>query len=801
MAAAMSESPSDSLLPKEGSMTNRMDSSQFMDAVDVLDSSLNEMDLKNSTKKHDADFDAFASDSSLQVHAALEATPVSHDPSHVHDKKIQVEKDPELVVVVEEESEAPVASSIESSDRTRYVTPKDFELLKVIGMGAFGKVLQVRNKQSKKIVAMKVISKRLLKRKSGYIENIRAERDIMTKIRHPFVVTMHCSFQTRDKLFIIMDFLAGGELFLRLGREGIFLEKQAAFYLAEIILALDHLHTHGILHRDLKPENILLSVEGHVCLTDFGLAKDFSDGGGFRNEEDESQARTVCGTQEYMAPEMVARKGYGRAADYWSLGCIAYEMLSGLPPFTSKQGSKDLFRKIMSERVKMPPGSSAAACKLLKGLLNRNVTARLGASRGTMFEIGGVAGLKQTEFFDTIDWEKLERMEVDPPDTLPVDNDEDLRHFHDEFTKMPLPRSVTEMSLENSQPRRCDSDAFRGFSFVQNDWEMPIRKSDEVERYWTQLQEDGESVSECASSKLDLNEDPQEPVEPEKKKRPPRKRKKKNKGAATLSPVPSDSEKSVAVPETSTAIDDKEQNEAVQIDTVPASPIQKTSRIKQPVALQNGVKNDAPAAATPREISRQDLPKPKQPPPKPKEEVWQSVATPAAKKKDSSRTISKQTPVRTPVLTRSNGPPHGTGPMTGHTQSVVRGTTPRKQGSAQTQPGYRPAPGSWAARTTNPSNLTRHAASREQTSPAHGAQQNWRTASQSSSQRPAVPVSPSGDWRKHRMVNHTQLPPPPVNADEKTTWPSLGDFPPVNGVGTPGSSNKSTPKGAWGAKR
>jgi serine/threonine protein kinase len=151
--------------------------------------------------------------------------------------------------------------------KARFVTPKDFELLKVIGMGAFGKVLQVRNKRSKKILAMKVISKRLLRRKAGLIENVQAERNILTKVRHPFVVSMHCSFQTKEKLFIIMDFLAGGELFLRLGREGIFLEKTAAFYLAEILLALDHLHQHGVLHRDLKPENILLGSVSKLQLS------------------------------------------------------------------------------------------------------------------------------------------------------------------------------------------------------------------------------------------------------------------------------------------------------------------------------------------------------------------------------------------------------------------------------------------------------------------------------------------------------------------------------------------------------
>jgi tRNA A-37 threonylcarbamoyl transferase component Bud32 len=179
----------------------------------------------------------------------------------------------------------------------RFVTAKDFDLLKVIGMGAFGKVLQVRHKHTQQILAMKVISKRLLRKGRGYVENVLAERKILTRVRSPFVVTMHCSFQTREKVFIIMDFLAGGEMFLRLGREGIFLEKEAAFYLGEIILALDHLHSLGILHRDLKPENILLGIDGHVCVTDFGLAKDFSDTGGFQTADDESRALTICGTQ------------------------------------------------------------------------------------------------------------------------------------------------------------------------------------------------------------------------------------------------------------------------------------------------------------------------------------------------------------------------------------------------------------------------------------------------------------------------------------------------------------------------
>ena len=294
----------------------------------------------------------------------------------------------------EPNKETEVETQTEDKAAKHFIAPKDFELLKVIGMGAFGKVLQVRNRHSSKILAMKVISKRLIKRKISYVENILAERNILSKIaNHPFIVTMHASFQTREKLFIIMDFCAGGELFLKVAREGHFLERTAAFYLAEITLALEHLHSVNVLHRDLKPENILLNTDGHCCLTDFGLAKDFTGSG----DNDDERARTLCGTQEYMAPEMVARKWYGKGADFWSLGCIAYEMLSGLPPFsmTKKGGAKELFKKIMNERIRMPDGATAAACKLLKGLLNRDVNKRLGAAKGTMFEIGGVGALKQ----------------------------------------------------------------------------------------------------------------------------------------------------------------------------------------------------------------------------------------------------------------------------------------------------------------------------------------------------------------------------------------------------------------------
>ena len=189
----------------------------------------------------------------------------------------------------------------------------------------------VRNLLDRKLYAMKVISKKLLKKKNS-IMYMKSERDILTKVDHPFVVSLFFAFQTERKIFLVMDFLGGGELFFHLKRRGLILEKEVRFYLAEMVLAIEFLHNKGIIHRDLKPENVLLRDDGHVCITDFGLAKEIGD---------LESARTLCGTSEYMAPEMLTRNGYGKGVDWWSLGALCYEMLSGKPPFTAKT-QKDL---------------------------------------------------------------------------------------------------------------------------------------------------------------------------------------------------------------------------------------------------------------------------------------------------------------------------------------------------------------------------------------------------------------------------------------------------------------------------
>jgi hypothetical protein len=261
---------------------------------------------------------------------------------------------------------------------------------------------------------------------------------------------------------------------------------------------------------------------------------------------------------------MIAHKGYGKAADYWSLGCICYEMLSGRTPFHSKLGEKDILRKILSERIKMPQGITSHACKVVKGLLNRNPQDRLGAAKSTMFHIGGVTGLKQMEFFQAINWSKLERKEMEPPTRFMVDNDTDVKHFHEEFIKMDIPPSVIHMTQDHFQPRRCDSQHFRGFSFIQEEFELPDRNVEEMEKYWNNVDHDGESASTVDILSEDQTTFGTGNGHP-KKKRPPRK-KNKTKGVVGIESI--------------TAIDNKNMNGSIE-DKVEITPSPHQEQMEQ----------------------------------------------------------------------------------------------------------------------------------------------------------------------------------------------------------------------------
>lgn len=207
---------------------------------------------------------------------------------------------------------------------------ESFNTLKVVGRGSYGKVFMVEEKTTGRTFAMKVLKKGAISDERGK-ERVLTERDIIMNIRHPYIVTLHYSFQTTTKLFFILDFLNGGDLYTHIMNYGKFKENRAKFYAAELILAIDHLHQNGIVYRDLKPQNIMLDNEGHIKLTDFGLSKaNFVD----------SQNNTICGTIKYIAPETISGNKYNHTVDWWSLGIILYRMLTGKLPYPTNKNSE-----------------------------------------------------------------------------------------------------------------------------------------------------------------------------------------------------------------------------------------------------------------------------------------------------------------------------------------------------------------------------------------------------------------------------------------------------------------------------
>lgn len=329
---------------------------------------------------------------------------------------------------------------------TTKITKDDFELLTVIGKGSFGKVMQVRKKDDGKIYAMKVLRKEaIIARKQ--VTHTKAEKSILQKIQHPFIVKLHYAFQTKDKLYMILDYINGGELFFHLKKEGRFQENRVRFYSAEIVCALSHLHSLGIVYRDLKPENILLNSEGHVTITDFGLSKQIKEEGG---------THTFCGTPEYLAPEVLKGQGHGIAVDWWSLGTLIYEMLTGLPPFYS-QNINIMYQKILNGELRFPSYVSAEAMSLLEGLLTREVEKRLGSGPDGSNEV------KRHVFFNGIDWEKLEKKGVDAPFRPKVKSETDTSQIDTAFTQEKPQDSLVENSLSETMARENN---FDGFTFV-----------------------------------------------------------------------------------------------------------------------------------------------------------------------------------------------------------------------------------------------------------------------------------------------------------------------------------------------
>uniref|UniRef100_A0A670JZN2 non-specific serine/threonine protein kinase n=1 Tax=Podarcis muralis TaxID=64176 RepID=A0A670JZN2_PODMU len=316
--------------------------------------------------------------------------------------------------------------------------PAQFELLKVLGQGSFGKVFLVRKifgPDAGQLYAMKVLKKASLKVRDRV--RTKMERDILVEVNHPFIVKLHYAFQTEGKLYLILDFLRGGDVFTRLSKEVMFTEEDVKFYLAELALALDHLHSLGIVYRDLKPENILLDEAGHIKLTDFGLSKESVD--------QEKKAYSFCGTVEYMAPEVVNRRGHNQSADWWSFGVLMFEMLTGTLPFQGKDRNETMnmiLKEVLFEKL--------------------NVKASLDAPQYIFLRSGpdGVEEIKRHPFFSTIDWNKLYRREILPPFKPASGRPEDTFCFDPEFT------AKTPKDSPGVPPSANAHQLFKGFSFV-----------------------------------------------------------------------------------------------------------------------------------------------------------------------------------------------------------------------------------------------------------------------------------------------------------------------------------------------
>jgi len=331
-----------------------------------------------------------------------------------------------------------------------------FRLIRVIGKGSFGKVFLVKERNTHSVYALKVLKKdNIMKR--NQVEHTKTERNVLGYVKHPFIVGMNMAFQSSTKLFFVLDYCAGGELFFHLQKIGKFVESTARFYTAEIVLAISYVHSLGIIYRDLKPENVLLDAQGHIRLTDFGLSKE-----GVTSSS--SGASSFCGTPEYLSPEILDRKGHGFAVDWWSLGALLYEMLTTLPPFYS-ENREELFRNIRSGVLKYPRTLSPAACSLLKGLLTKDPKIRLGSGPTDAEEI------KSHEFFREIDWQKLKARDVKPPWKPQIKNLHDTSQFDREFTNLPFssPHSMQRVHL----PMASQSDnPFTGFTFTDRGDEL-----------------------------------------------------------------------------------------------------------------------------------------------------------------------------------------------------------------------------------------------------------------------------------------------------------------------------------------
>ncbi|XP_047010259.2 protein kinase C epsilon type isoform X4 [Ictalurus punctatus] len=332
--------------------------------------------------------------------------------------------------------------------QSKRMSLEDFNFIKVLGKGSFGKVMLAELRGTDEVYAVKVLKKDVILQDDDVDCTLTEKRILALARKHPYLTQLFCCFQTKDRLFFVMEYVNGGDLMFQIQRSRKFDEARSRFYAAEVTSALMFLHRNGVIYRDLKLDNILLDAEGHCKLADFGMCKEgILDG---------ITTTTFCGTPDYIAPEILQELEYGPSVDWWALGVLMYEMMAGQPPFEA-DNEDDLFESILHDDVLYPVWLSKEAVSILKAFMTKSPNKRLGC----VVSQGLEEAIKVHPFFKEIDWVLLEQRKIKPPFKPRIKTKRDVNNFDQDFTR----EEPVLTPVDDSIIKQINQDEFKGFSY------------------------------------------------------------------------------------------------------------------------------------------------------------------------------------------------------------------------------------------------------------------------------------------------------------------------------------------------